>query len=250
MTYMDVLFQTNIWKEYDYDRLIQSIADIGGHCHSVNVIPFSDELSTDVNFHVDYVFGSNRFVELCRKAGLPTFKSFPPQIDQYDNHLINRGMKTLRWGDRFSHMDYPIFAKPVREKFFTGRVIESRDDFDKLQLATSFIEDEDVELITLSDVAYISAEVRFFVINNTIITASYYKEDGVACHHKIDYMHNAWYDCEKILAECGYIDTAFVMDLGLVGREWKIVELNNINSAGIYKCDTDAIASALKHMIK
>jgi hypothetical protein len=43
------------------------------------------------------------------------------------------------------------------------------------------------------------------------------------------------------------------MDLGLVGEMnhshyWKIVELNNINSAGLYETDTDAIVNAFKYL--
>lgn len=46
----------------------------------------------------------------------------------------------------------------------------------------------------------------------------------------------------------GGIDNAFVMDLGRTGDTWKIVELNNINSAGLYETDTNAIVSALNHL--
>jgi hypothetical protein len=46
----------------------------------------------------------------------------------------------------------------------------------------------------------------------------------------------------------GSIDDAFVLDLGLVGDTWRIVELNNVNSSGIYECDTDAIVRAFKQL--
>ena len=39
---------------------------------------------------------------------------------------------------------------------------------------------------------------------------------------------------------------AYVMDLGLTDDGWKIVELNNLNSAGLYECDTDAIIRTLE----
>jgi hypothetical protein len=141
-----------------------------------------------------------------------------------------------------------MFVKPFTEKFFTGLVIESPDDVDKIQLASSFIHDEGDEIVYVTPAVNISEEVRFFVVNDHIVSASVYKVKGVPKHYRIDETHSAWDTCSRILRLWGCIDKAFVIDLGCVDGEWKIVELNNINSSGLYEIDTDAFARAIKHL--
>lgn len=58
------------------------------------------------------------------------------------------------WGDvPDAGLTYPCFIKPHTEKFFTGMVLEAPEDHGKVQLATSFIDDEDRELVRVSPCA-------------------------------------------------------------------------------------------------
>lgn len=59
---------------------------------------------------------------------------------------------------------------------------------------------------------------------------------------------HSWLACRDIIGgpDSGrHPDRGYVIDLGLVDGQWKIVELNNLNSAGLYKSDTAAIVRAL-----
>lgn len=243
---MHVLYQANIWRESSYDRLMNSMQDSGRFTlMETHVIPFTETLDPEPVVEPQFVLGSNRFVNICRQRGYPVFQSFPPHPIFYDDHhWLNRG-RTMTWGElKKASFDEPIFAKPYTEKFFTGRVISSVADMEKVQLATSFIGDEDGECILVSAPVTLVQEARFFVIDGTIVTGSLYRDRGNVRYVRLGQESNSWQRLERIL-DSRFVDEAFVIDLGLTEHGWKIVEMNNINSAGIYDCDTSAIASAL-----
>jgi hypothetical protein len=250
------LFQKNIWNEYGYDRFLNSVQDAGVSHEEVHIIPFTDTFDREIDFVPKYVFGSNRFINVCRAQGFPTFKSFKPIEDFYmKSDWINANGYDIKWGElkkAKGNFIHPQFIKPHTEKFFTGKICYSLDDIDKTQLATSFIENEDDELVRVSYAIDIYDEARFFIVGGEIISASLYKINKQNKQVRIDKSHPAWEQCRNILSS-GFIDDAFVMDLGSTSTDfhcasWKIVELNNINSAGLYETDTDAIVSAFKHL--
>lgn len=246
---MKVLYQKNIWDEYNYDRFIKSLQENGFDLQEVNIIPFTDQFQEDVKLkNIDYVFGSTRFCRLCREKGLPVFKNFDPiENFYYDQYWMNGDGYSCKLGD-IKLDGTPLFLKPFTEKFFTGCLVEKEGDLDKIQLCTSFIENEYNELVWVSSPKNIYNEIRFFIIGEQIITASYYKEKGQKKQYRIDETHEAWDTCKRILHSNGYIDDAFVIDLGYNGEMWKIVELNNFNSSGLYETNTDAIARALFYL--
>lgn len=246
------LLQKNIWNEYGYHRFMTSIEEQGIPFEEVHLIPFTENFEKHIDCVPKLIFGSGRFVNVCRMRGFPTFKSFLPYEKFYPAcNWINGEGEDVKWGD-LPNYDFsePKFIKPYTEKFFTGRVFESVADLNKVQLATSFITNDNEELVRVSNAAIIRHEVRFYVIGGKIISGSLYRVDRRVDHRRIDKLHPAWKACEDIL-ESGYIDDAFVIDLGCSedhGLSWKIVELNNINSSGLYECDTDAIVRAFNQL--
>ena len=252
------LFQKNIWNEYGYDRFLNSVQEAGIPYEEVHLIPFTDTFDREIDFVPKYVFGSNRFINVCRAKGFPTFNSFKPIEDFYlEIEWVNGAGHDITWGNLNSlssdQLWRSFFVKPYTEKFFTGKVCESVDDLQKIQLATSFIGNEDDEIVRISPAVNIRDEVRFFIVGGEIISASLYKIKGINKQARIDESHIAWQRCKQLIRDYGCLDDAFVMDLGLVGEMthshyWKIVELNNINSAGLYETDTDAIVNAFKHL--
>jgi hypothetical protein len=267
---MKVLFQKNIWNEYGYDRLIQSFKDRGGDCKEVHIIPFTDKFENPDDIRgwwPDYIFGSNRMVQLCRTVyGYPTYQSFYP-IDDFlgrENYLNQFG-DYYQWEylkERLVHYTFPVFIKPYTEKLFSGMVLDSAEDFDKIQLSTT-TENIRNEYIFIAPLRHIIQEARFFCYGKKIITASVYKTNRNKKQFRIDETHDAWSAAQDILDSYfsdrnnhyfGWDNFPYAMDIGLtLGPDdkpmWKIVELNNFNSAGIYECDTDAIASCLKAKI-
>lgn len=241
--------QNNIWGEHGYDKLVLSL---GEYFEVVvqHLVPFAERFERPVPKKVDIVFGSGRFVELARNADLPTFPSFKPIESFYPNeYWVNGDGYACEW--RELQIDQPKFIKPFREKFFTGVVVESQADLDKVQLCTSFVDDPLREKIWVSDPVAILQEVRLFVIGEAIVTGSLYKQRGHDIYSAIDGCHAAWLRAAELLSSHGTIapNAAFVMDMGLTSEGWKIVELNNFNSAGLYHSDTAAMARSLALLV-
>ncbi|GEP44986.1 ATP-grasp domain-containing protein [Brevifollis gellanilyticus] len=242
-----VLCQKNIWREAHYDRFLQALMERDADLEMADVVPFTTEIVRESSWTPDLVFGSNRFINLSRERGWPVFKSFLPIEDGVypADDWINGNGYWCRWGDL--EIIRPQFLKPKTEKFFTGCVVESQADLEKVQLSTSFIDAVENELVWVCDLADIRHEARFFVVGGSIVTGSRYRINGQARHARVTRGDGEWQDLERIL-QAGFIDDAFAIDLGLVGEGWKIVEINNLNSAGIYDSDVDALASALLHL--
>ena len=181
---MHILLQKNIWKEHGYERLIQSIIDIGSErkppylvtYQEVHVSPFTTEFDEPVTKVPDLVFGSGRFINICRDLGYPTLQSFKPiELNLFQRRFwINGEGDAHTWGEL--KITEPTFIKPFTEKFFTGCVVEDQSDLDKVQLATSFIGDEKDELVWACPIVNIAKEVRFFIAKGCVITASVYRE--------------------------------------------------------------------------
>ena len=253
---MKLLLQKNIWQEHAYDRFIASLDNAGIEFLEVGVIPFTENFPERVDFEPDAIFGSGRFVNICRAKGYPTFPSFDPIEDFYPRYeWVNYCGQQCRYDQLPDVISQALrlqgaqFVKPFTEKFFTGMVIESEEDLEKIQLASSFLEDEGAEMVRVSPAVNLGEEVRFFILNGQIISGSVYKDRGIAKQYRVDENHPSWAAAKEIIRKHGEITFGFVMDLGLVnGEEWRIVELNNLNSSGLYQIDTDAFVNALKQL--
>jgi hypothetical protein len=240
---MRFLLQKNIWNEPGYERLLDSIRRRSQY-EEVELIPFTTDFVQPAQVTPDVIFGSNRFVEVCRSKGFPVFKSFDPDEDFYPRRYWLNGegefqkLKDLR-------IDRPVFLKPKSEKFFTGLVVHCQEDLQKIQFTSS--ENEAEEWIWVSSPANIGEEIRFFIVDGKAVTASRYKNKGIAQHQLTPSTHPAWLFVEEVLSH-GSVDSAFVMDAGLTPDGWFIIELNNFNSSGLYCCETDRIVEALERM--
>ncbi|WP_395753728.1 ATP-grasp domain-containing protein [Prosthecobacter sp.] len=254
---MKVLAQKNIWGEHGYDRFLKSLKNAGAQVAEVSLVPFTTEIVGLDGFQPDYVFGSTRFVTVCREKGMPVFPQVPSSSTDsgtpcfHAEDWLNSTVSILKLRElkaRAAALSYPVFIKPVdTEKLFTGTVLESAADIEKLQLSTSFVANPDEERISLSAFKQIIEEIRFFVLHGKAITASQYKVKGLPAYKAVTPPHPAWIRAEELLS--GGIPPAwhkgFVMDLGLHHGTWKIIELNDLGSAGIYLCDTDLLTRAL-----
>ena len=246
------LLQQNIWNEYSYIKFVQAFDNQAIPYEMVNVIPFTDKFDIQIDFIPVGCFGSNRFINLCREKGYPVFKSFDPIETFYgvDNWVNGEGYDTT-WSEFSKTIDFsvPKFIKPYTEKFFTGKVIESAKDIERTQLTTSFIGDPSNEKIRVSNAVNIRSEIRFFIIQKKIISASYYKIGGQVKYKRVDPSDEVFRYLQMYLDLAGYIDDAFVLDLADISSAderpcWHFVELNNINSAGFYDCDAEALVRA------
>lgn len=237
---MKVLLQNDLLTN---ERVLNSIKKLGHEYQEVQVIPFTDSFVEEVKFAPDLVFGSVRFVDICRKRGYPTFKSFSPIPRFYPSEFwLNYG-KVVKWGELT--LDRPMFIKPFREKWFTGQVVNCHEDLGKIQLGYS--PNEHDEPIWVCETNEIEMEYRFFIVNGKVATGSSYKPTRgriTPGSHMVEIVNS-------LIRKFGVPDTAFALDMAWAHDyrghlSWYIIELNNINAAGVYESDTDALIRELE----
>jgi len=142
--------------------------------------------------------------------------------------------------------DEDVFVKPQREKLFTGLVISPRDlktkAFDSLvQCSTTHVDELRDEVVFVSDPVSITKEYRFFVFNNKIATGSSYGKANTNGYERVSQEHYLW-GMTQSLIDSFKREIIGIVDVTLHEGEVKIIELNNLNSAGIYECDPESVS--------
>jgi len=247
------IYQKQIWDEHGYENFIKALG-----CYfelfEVKVIPFTESIEPDIDFVPDIVLGSGRLVDIARKRLWPTFESFEPIEERYfgKNMFINGENVELEIGAfNLIASSGNKFIKPVREKLFTGKVIDTSKPLEaQVQFATSGVADIDKELIIISEAVKIVCEYRMVFIDGVFISGSMYKNNGVAEY--CDYEDGL--DYAKITNFIESIDIPIftgALDLGKMQDDsFKIVEMNNLNSAGLYACDHHKVAKGFFDLIE
>jgi len=168
-------------------------------------------------------------------------------------------------GIDITHMGDQVFARPVDDsKAFAGVVMSKYDFFDWMQ-SISVIEEEEFQplhkntKIAVASFKKINAEYRLFVVDGKVVTASLYKQGNqVIANENVDQgvldfgqrMVDEWQtkvDC-RILPSVRIPADAYVIDIADTDGGFKVIEINNINSAGFYDADVQKIIMALEDM--
>lgn len=163
--------------------------------------------------------------------------------------LLNGDARTGLLGDIVLPNSEYFFIRPVHDdKKFTGKLI-CRHEFEEWQRRISFGNPEfEYVPVLIASPKKILAEYRFFVVNKKIVTGSLYKRGrNVVYDRKIDPATIRW--TEEVITWWQPAD-AYVIDVALVDESWgsvhRIIEINNICSAGFYAADVQKIIMALE----
>lgn len=250
---MNIVYQKQIWQEFGYDDFIRTLTHYADRIHEVEIIPFTSEIHGCPNWTPDHVFGSGRLVRLARDLNWYTFPSF----NAIDFDILPKEHWLNGDGDIIPIRDFPdyfyenggpeigMFVKPYeRQKMFTGGIAHNDKLCDQFQFCWSDIDDVDAELVLVALPERIEMEHRFFVIDNKVVAGSSYSKNSRYC--RLDGMTPEWRSMEEIILPTisrpfsGVVDTTV-----LRGGKTKVIEMNNLNSSGIYACDPVAIVNAL-----
>jgi len=169
-------------------------------------------------------------------------------------NILNGESITARICDPINviNMSDHLFVRPVDDsKAFAGTVMSKYDFFDWVQSMSAIEEEEFQPLhkntkIAIANWKHISAEYRLFVVRGKVVTASLYKQGNVVRSSEIvdrdvlvfaAHMIHAWQPAP-----------AFVIDIADTDNGFKVIEINNINSAGFYAADCQKIVAALEDL--
>lgn len=168
-------------------------------------------------------------------------------LDNYKNYMLNYDSKILKISE--VDEDGPFFLRPEKDsKEFSGKTFNNKEEFEQFRidlLANSIIANEDT-MVVVSSLKCIHREVRFFIIDGEIISASVYKINGVMRTSPIINEDEIKFVNEMITLY--QPNRAFVMDIALTDDGLKIVELNCINCSGFYEADIQKIIMELDNI--
>lgn len=240
---LNILVQEKTWEEDGYEQF----DDLDLNLYNIEYakcIPFSDDFVDKVQTWPDVVFGSGRFVDICRNKLFPTFLSFGPKpVFAYKGcDWLNENCEITTIGDLKKYKIFgPIFIKPYTEKLFTGQVVYSRDDLEKIQFVQRNKPLDD-EFIIKTSAKKVGQEARFFIVCGCVVAQSYYGR-GKTDFPEVSKEHIRL--VQNLVDGSAPPDIAFVIDV-CFEPEFKIVELNNFNSSGFYGCNLKHIVMALR----
>ena len=241
------LFQKQIWTENRYSDFYEECVSLGIEIEQTNIIPFTNHLSPEPSREPTLFFGSVRFYNIAKNRNWKTLPNPGVEIFKQAPELFFNGDG---WESTFGNVDFrgesEVFVKPYRDKFFTGTVIPNQQFLlEKVQTGSS--SDPEKELVWVSPAVNILKEVRCYVIGGEVIAGSFYKCRGnVQQSEAPDYiLSEAKTILKELVSKINFDEISFSLDIGIDSSgKWKIVELNNLNSAGIYHCNFGALARA------
>lgn len=260
---MHHVIQEDLFSEFNFKMLYGALRD-GQYDHTlVKVVPFTHELIPDVTATGKITtWGSTALGQVADERGWTPGRYMNANFDmrvlkeKYGEHLMNVDgyFTTLAGVPAFTGLR---FVRPCLDnKAFTG-IVRDGEEFDYWRTGlyanvTGFnlVNAEPNTPVMVADPKFIQLETRFFVVGGQVITGSTYK----AMHRPTIYQrineNAAIYapvlEFARKMVKLWEPIEAYVLDIGLVDGEPKVIEINCINHSGFYMCDMPAVLRAIE----
>lgn len=270
---MHYIIQENVFRERHYDLLEKALVRLGLPYTTVRLFPFVDKIvalddipNEEGAYNVDdlpafvpptdnvWCFGA---IKLARIAATMGWKPGSMMNDRHDymvyseywkDNLLNYDSKIYKVTDSFDWAPGEIkFIRPTQDtKAFTGQEFTEEEWKDSVEHALhnfkspSFNEET---LVQVSRPKAIHKEIRCWVVNGKVITASTYRVanefniNGQVFPEEIEFAQK--------MVDLFQLNEAFVIDICQSDQGLKIVEAGCINCAGFYNADLASAVCAI-----
>lgn len=258
---MHWIVQENICQEEQWNEVISQLSHLKIP-HSIHkVVPFSGELipEPDLGSQKVWCYGSLSMMNTCRKNGwypgcIPLDDySFVFQRSVWHNHMLNADAMVTTIID--IHNDYvPLyrtnFVRPIDDsKFIKGSIMTDKE---LVQWADDIVKLGDLSgggagwttKLMIAMPKQIYAEYRFWIVNGRLITCSPYKLGDTVSYAGVVPFEARNYAIDRV-SEMHDIQT-YCLDIADTPNGYKIVEINNINSSGLYRANIQKLIMAIE----
>jgi len=257
------ILQNNLIKPEIKKSIQKSLENDAISYEEVFVIPFSDELPIIQNQAEQYVFyGSSTLI--FNAYNHPDFQKgvfYHEEDFNICNYLAKWGSKMLNSDAQISSLasfiqnKYDLnslwFIRPIADsKAFSGTVMQ----FSDIQTFVKNLEHSNnphlnsETIIAASQPKLIEKEWRHFIVNQQVISSSWYAQNGNLAVSGtdiplglIDFVENC---CTQYTPH-----DIFVMDTALYQGEYFIIECNCFNGTGFYNHDIEAVIHQINHFL-
>ncbi len=257
------ILEQNVFSERIYNDLVLALKVAGNTLSTVRVIPFVHEIDGKIpkiptNTPV-VVYGSIGSQVLAQKHNWipgvwtgPHFNSANYKIRLGDLYLNSDGF-VCKMSD-LNKLQVPlgtetIFIRPNEDtKQFAGEVL-SRSSlvewYQKLK-AIGYLDDNDFDIF-VAPTKFISDEYRIVVVNGQIASWSGYKKQGRT--EMYGGIPSGALKTAKLAIERYQPAPVFVIDVAKTMVDYKVIEYNTFNSAGLYACNVKSVVQRINEYL-
>lgn len=259
---MYYVIQENLFREFHYNTLIEYLERYNLGHETVPFRPFTDELEVKTDRKDVFFFGSVNGAQIAAKKGWNPGCLYNDSHDfevysvPWREHMLNRDGTVIQFGDPIpDHLGFTFFCRPTKDtKIFSGGTF-TRDSYNE------WVEDskrenqlekgtfEYIRSLTPLLVAPlkdgIQQEIRCWVVDGEVVTASQYKIGRRVVYQNHDNNEEAMIFAKSLVKKYQPAK-AFVLDICLYQDEYYVVEVNCINCSGFYDGNMSKLIQALE----
>lgn len=256
---MHYIIQDGLLNDTHHVKLVEYLERRGLSYERVRFMPFIAEVEFTTKRKDVWVFGSTNMAIASKKYDWNPGTMYNDQhdfeihLEKYGEHMLNHDGKVINFTDPLPEgiedENGLFFARPTKDsKIFTGQVFD-RDSWNHYvqevydSNATQYITGE--SKILLCSAKNIQQEIRCWVVDGKVVTASLYRMGGRTLKQNYDGESDAMTFANQ-MAQIFQPARAFVLDICLADDEYKIVEINAINGAGFYEANMGKLVEALE----
>lgn len=175
----------------------------------------------------------------------------------YGKNMLNHDGITMCLADPLPDWAEYFFARPTKDtKSFTGQLfsreawnewvaqaLEVADNNDHISAKPPLMRDTKVQIAPLKQ---IEQEIRCWVVNGKVVTASRYKLGARVIYQNYD-DESYFIEFAQKMVDLYQPAEAFVIDICLANGELKVVEINCINCSGFYHGNMNKLMEAVEN---
>lgn len=258
------ILQKNLTKPAILKRIKAALNQTDETWQEIEVIPFSEKLPKIKNknaFNIIYgstTFMLNAFKDKAYKQGVfyhPETFQMRNYVNKWKENVLNDDGYLIEFG-KISHIkSQPLqkwFIRPNHDgKEFSGRV----DTFESLVKWSQKICTLNLPVFNAKTTVWIAQpkviikEWRLFIVDDKIVSASKYMEQGVLTENETDIPIAMLNFASNRIKEYR-LSAIYVMDIAEITNGYKLIECNCFNGTGFYKHDIEKIISAINEWIR
>ncbi len=254
---MHWVVQDNLWHDQEYGNLLDALSRFDIPHDIVKIVPFSHELIPDVNpTGLVIAYGGTLLAQIAAKkkwipgSFLNENHDFRRWRVKYGRHLLNSDAEVSSFGG-VTPFWQEFFIRPCADsKSFNG-MVTTWDDFKIWQKKVVDLKETYTTLNAKTMVCYgeikeIWTESRFFVVDGKIATYSQYKRGSRII--PVSTVDEAAISFVQQMIDIWCPARGFVIDVALTPDGYRVIEINCLNSAGLYAINAQKLVEAIEGM--
>lgn len=241
-----------------HEFLVAMLKELGYEYQVVSIPLRSEQIIYEpLNTTKVFCWGSVKMARIAAKYGWTPGSLYNDNHDYqvyslyYRENMLNWDSQIIQFSEPFEEPGFLFHVRPCADtKSFTGQVF-TRASWDEF-LAWNLANPEKTRLksdtiIQVSRLQNIHREVRFFILNKQIVSASQYKVNNLHDEERTDASTDPeLFAFVEQMIQIYSVAEGFVMDIATTDNGYKIIEINCFNSSGYYDCNLKDIVTSVQ----